>query len=107
MTQEEMFKQMSRENPEVLLFVDDLDLRDPQTGLSPVVSEAPATERERLSNIALRVLSRGRVYSPDQVVSLMSEGLRISRQRAEKGFEMMMSSGVLSGSSISGIRVTM
>lgn len=107
MTGEQKYQAIVEANPEVLRLVGDLDLVSPETGLPYGVSPVPDEVRTRLSTIAQRILNRGRIYTCEQVVSLFEEKLKISRQRAVNGFEMMMSSGVLSPSSGAGIRLTM
>jgi len=107
MTKEQTYQMMIQGNPEVLRLVEDLDLRNPETGLPYGVEVISPDKREKLVSIAQRFLNRGRIYSCEQVISLIETGLRISRQRAVNGFEMMMSSGVLTNPSGTGIRLSM
>lgn len=101
MIREEILKQMKEGNPEVSELIHDLDLRNPRTGLP---YGAPTDDRSRkLREIACRVLRRGRVYTREQALSLLGDSLRISRQRAVNGLEMMMKSGVLKPHSGTGI----
>lgn len=62
-------------------------------------------ETQKLASIAGRVLRRGQIYSPAQVVSLLSETLRIPRERAVDGYNKMLSTGVLTNRS--GVRLSM
>ena len=92
--------------PELSPLVEDLDLVNPSTGRRFGVSEAEERTRSQLLSIARRVLNQGRIYTCEQVISLLGERLRIPRQRAVKGFELMMSSGVLTSPSGAGIRLS-
>lgn len=106
MTDEQIYHELIRTCPELPTLIDDLDLVDPSTGRRFGVSEAEERTREKLVSVALRVLSRGRIYTSEQVVSLLGEKLRIPRDRAVNGYRMMMTSGVLTSSQI-GIRLAM
>lgn len=107
MTNEQTYQAMIQANPEVLRMVEDLDLRNPQTGLPYGVEVISEENRRKLSSIAQGLLNRSRIYTSEQVVSLIEEKLRVSRQRAVNGFEMMISSGVLTRLSGMGIRLSM
>ena len=105
MTDEQKYQELLRTCPELGNLVEDLDLVDPSTGRRFGVSEEEERTRQRLVSVAHRVLRRGRIYTSEQVVSSLSEKLNISRDRAVKGFRMMVSSGVLTTGS--GVRLTM
>lgn len=105
MTNEQKYQAIVEANPEVLRLVEDLDLVNPETGLPFGVQAVSQEKLTKLSSIAQRVLNRGRIYTCEQVVSRMEETLRISRDRAVRGFEMMMSTGVLTSSTGSGFRL--
>ena len=62
-------------------------------------------ETQKLASIAGRVLRRGRIYSPDQVISLLEGTLKISRERAVRGFSLMVEAGILTDRA--GVRLTM
>jgi hypothetical protein len=104
MTDEQIYHELVRTSPELPSLVDDLDLIDPSTGRRFGVSEQDERTRQRLVSVARRVLNQGRIYTSEQVVSLLGEKLRISRDRAVNGYRMMMTSGVLTSSQI-GIRL--
>ena len=106
MTNELIYQTMVQTCPELPHLVEDLDLINPSTGRRYGVSEEDERRREKLVSIARRVLNRGRIYTPEQVISLLGEKLNIPRERAVKGFSMMKSTGVLSSSSGAGIRLT-
>lgn len=106
MTNELIYQAMVQTCSELPSLVEDLDLVNPQTGRRYGVSEAEEQTRQKLVSIARRVLNRGRIYTPEQVISLLGEKLNIPRERAVKGFSMMKSTGVLSSSSGAGIRLT-
>lgn len=105
MTDEQKYQTIVQANPELLNLIEDLDLIDPSTGRRYGVSEAEERTRQKLVSVARRVLNRGRIYTSEQVVSYLSEKLNIPRERAVNGFEMMMSSGVLTSSTGSGFRL--
>lgn len=105
MTNEQKYQEILRTCPELGNLVEDLDLIDPETGRRFGVSEEEERTRKQLLSVAHRVLRRGRIYTSEQVVSSLSEKLNISRDRAVKGFRMMVSSGVLTTGS--GVRLTM
>ena len=105
MTNEQKYQEILGTCPELGELVRDLDLINPETGRRYGVSEQEERLRERLVSVARRVLNRGRIYTSEQVVSHLSEKLNISRDRAVKGFRMMVSSGVLTTGS--GVRLTM
>ena len=107
MTDEQKYQAMTRECPELPSLIDDLDLVSPSTGRRIGVSEEEERRRLKLVSVAHRVLSQGRIYTPEQVVSLLGSKLNIPRERAVNGFEMMLSSGVLTSFSGSGIRLSM
>lgn len=107
MTNEQIYQNLVQECPELSLLVEDLDLIDPSTGRRFGVSEEDERRRSRLSSIAQGILTRGRIYTSGQVISLLVEKLTISRDRAVRGFEMMMTSGVLTTSTGSGIRLAL
>ena len=105
MTDEQKYQTIVQANPDLLNLIEDLDLIDPSTGRRYGVSEAEERTRQKLVSVARRVLNRGRIYTSEQVVSYLSEKLNIPRERAVNGFEMMMSSGVLTSSTGSGFRL--
>lgn len=105
MTDEQKYQTIVQANPELLNLIEDLDLIDPSTGRRYGVSEAEERTRQKLVSVARRVLNKGRIYTSGQVVSLLGSKLNISQERAVKGFEMMMSSGVLTSSTGSGFRL--
>lgn len=97
---------MVRTSPELSPLIEDLDLVNPSTGRRYGVSEQEDRTRSRLLSIARMILNQGRIYTCEQVISLLGERLRIPRQRAVKGFELMMSSGILISPSGAGIRLS-
>ena len=105
MTDEQKYQTIVQANPELLNLIEDLDLIDPSTGRRFGVSEQEERTRQKLVSVARRVLNKGRIYTSGQVVSLLGSKLNISQERAVKGFEMMMSSGVLTSSTGSGFRL--
>lgn len=105
MTDEQKYQTIVQTCPEVLNLIEELDLIDPSTGRRFGVSEQEERTRQRLVSVARRVLSQGRIYTSGQVVSLLGSKLNISQERAVRGFEMMMSSGVLTSSTGSGFRL--
>ena len=105
MTDEQKYQTIVRTCPEIERFVEDLDLVNPSTGRRYGVSEQEDRTRMKLVSVAQRVLNRGRIYTSEQVVSLLGSKLNIPRERAVNGFEMMMSSGVLTSSTGSGFRL--
>lgn len=105
MTNEQKYQRILGTCPELGTLVEDLDLIDPETGRRFGVSEQEERTRQRLISVARRVLNQGRIYTSGQVVSLLGSKLNISQERAVKGFEMMMSSGVLTSSTGSGFRL--
>lgn len=105
MTNEQIYQELLRTCPALGDLVNDLDLIDPSTGRRFGVSEQEERTRQKLVSVAQRVLNRGRIYTSEQVVSLLGSKLNIPRERAVNGFEMMMSSGVLTTSSGSGFRL--
>lgn len=107
MTDEQKYQTIVRGCPELPPLVNDLDLIDPSTGRRFGVSEQEELTRQKLVSVARRVLNQGRIYTTEQVVSSLSEKLNIPRDRAVRGFEMMMSSGVLTSFSGSGVRLAM
>ena len=107
MIMEQAYQRMVQDNPEVLRLVDELSLVNPETGVpygTPVVSDE---NRTKLVQIAHRVLNGGRIYTREQVVSLIEETLNVSRQRATNGFQMMMNSGVLTQLAGTGVRLVL
>ena len=105
MTDEQKYQAIIETCPEVLNLIEDLDLLDPSTGRRFGVSEAQERTRLKLVSVAERVLNRGRIYTSEQVVSLLGSKLNIPRERAVNGFEMMRTSGVLTTSTGSGFRL--
>ena len=105
MTDGQKYQTLVRREPEVGRLVGDLDLRDPRTGLPYGMEPVSETTRQRLSSIAGRLLLRGRIYSPAQVIRLLEEDLKIPRERAVRGFSLMVSTGVLTDRS--GVRLSM
>lgn len=108
-TQEGQFRVLLSLYPELLNLVEDLDLVDPYTGMRFPVEESKvitSTDRIKLRRIAEKLLTMGRVYTSEQVISLMVGGLNIERQRAINGFKMMLSSGVLTLYTGNGIRLS-
>ena len=102
---ERNYQGLVRSFPEVLNLVEELDLVNPRTGLRYGVQANPE-ERRKLVSIAQDLLNRGRVYSSEQVISLIESRFKISRQRAINGFEKMISQGVLTTFSGQGIRLS-
>ena len=105
MTDEQKYQTIVRTCPEIEIFVEDLDLVNPSTGRRYGVPEQEDRTRMKLVSVAHRVLNRGRIYTSEQVVSLLGSKLNIPRERAVNGFEMMMTSGVLISSIGSGFRL--
>ena len=108
-TKETQFRVLLSLYPDLLNLVEDLDLIDPYTGMRNPVEESrviSSTDRTKLRRIAERLLTMGRVYTPEQVISLIGGGLNIERQRAINGFKMMLSSGVLTLYTGNGIRLS-
>lgn len=103
MTNEQKYQTIVQANPELLNLIEDLDLIDPSTGRRYGVSEQEERTRQKLVSVAQRVLNRGRIYTSEQVISLLGTKLNIPRERAVNGFEMMVSSGVLTSGA--GIRL--
>lgn len=106
MTNEQKYQTILGTRPDLVPLVEDFDLVDPETGRRAGVSEQEERTRMKLISVAQRVLNRGRIYTSEQVVSLLGAKLNIPRERAVNGFEMMRSSGVLTASSGSGFRLT-
>lgn len=107
MTELEKHNILTTLNPEIKLFVEEIGGTNPSTRLPYGEKPIPPEQRRKLSTIARTIFSQGRIYTPNQAVSLLEERLRISRDRAVNGFRMMMSSGVLSPYSETGIRLQM
>lgn len=107
MTNGQIYQAIVQECPELVSLVEELELIDPETGRRFGVSEQEERTRMRLSSIAQETLSRGRIYTTGQVISLLAEKLTITRERAVRGLEMMLSSGVLTTSTGSGIRLAL
>lgn len=108
-TMETQFRVLLSRHPDLFNLIEDLDLRDPYTGMRYPVEEQRYTshaDRIKLRQIAENLLTMGRVYTPEQVISLMIKNLNIERQRAINGFRMMLSSGVLTLYSGNGIRLS-
>ena len=107
MTNGQKYQAIVQECPELASLVEELELIDPETGRRFGVSEQEERTRMRLSSIAQETLSQGRIYTTGQVISLLAEKLTITRERAVRGLEMMLSSGVLTTSTGSGIRLAL
>ena len=107
MTNELIYKTLIQECPDLAQFVEELDLVDPSTGRRFGLSEEEERRRNRLLSIAQETLSRGRIYTTGQVISLLAEKLTITRERAVRGLEMMLTSGVLTTSTGSGVRLAL
>lgn len=107
MTNGQKYQALVQECPELASLVEELELIDPETGRGFGVSEQEERTRMRLSSIAQETLSQGRIYTTGQVISLLAEKLTITRERAVRGLEMMLSSGVLTTSTGSGIRLAL
>lgn len=105
MTNEQKYQTIIGSRPDLAPLVEDFDLIDPETGRRVGVSEQEERTRMKLVSVAQRVLNTGRIYTAEQVVSLLGSKLNIPRERAVNGFEMMRASGVLISSSGSGFRL--
>ena len=92
-TQEERFRRTVQENPVLFDLCERFGLVFEESG-RPVI-ETEQTRREALSGLADRCLKRNRIYTSEQVVSLLAVGLSISQERAKKGLNMMIEQGVL------------
>lgn len=99
MTDIETINQMKETHPIVGEIIDKLHLQVPRQDVSDDV-------RKKLSNIADRILTKGRIYTQKQIVEMIRIGLNISSERAEKGFSMMYDSGVISQSLSGGFRLS-
>ena len=109
LTQEAQFRVLLSLFPDLSNLVEDLDLIDPYTGMRYPEEEqkiVSPTDRIKLRRIAERLLTTGRIYTPEQVISIMIGGLNVERQRAINGFKMMLSSGVLTLYTGNGIRLS-
>lgn len=109
MTKEDQFRVLLNLYPELSSLVEDLDLRDPFTGMRFPVDEPKVvsqTDTIKLRRIAERLLIMGRIYTAEQVITLIVGGLNVERQRAINGLRMMLSSGVLILQSGKGIRLS-
>ena len=108
-SQEGQFRVLLNLFPDLSLLIEDLDLVNPLTGMryfetgpQPVSD----TDRIKLRRIAERLLTSGRIYTSEQIVSLIVGGLRVERERAIKGMRMMLSCGVLTLYTGNGIRLS-
>lgn len=111
MTTEEKVREMVKANPNVLSMIEELDLVNPETGLRFCLNpeeQRPIseTDKQKLSSIAQRIFNEGRIYTQEQILSLLESQLRITRQRAVNGFRMMLTSGVLTMNTGRGIRLS-
>ena len=109
LTQEGQFRILLTLFPDLRNLIEDLDLIDPYTGMRYPEEEQKvisSTDRIKLRRIAEKLLMMGRVYTPEQVISLIGGGLNIERQRAINGFKMMLSCGVLTLYTGNGIRLS-
>ena len=105
MTDEErIYQKILRACPSFGHFVEDFDLVSLSTGRRIGVCEQGDRTSRDLVSVALRVLTRGRIYTAEQVVALLGSKLNISRERAVRGFRLMVSSGVLTSGQ--GVRLT-
>lgn len=99
MTDIETINQMKETHPIVGEIIDTLHLQAPR-------QDVPDDVRKKLSNIADRLFTKGRIYTQKQIVEMIRTGLNVSSERAEKGFSMMYDSGVLSQSLSGGFRLS-
>lgn len=108
-SQEGQFRTLLNLFPDLSNLIEDLDLVNPLTGMRYFETEPQPvsdTDRIKLRRIAERLLTSGRVYTSEQVVSLIVGGLNVERQRAVNGFRMMLSCGVLTLYTGNGIRLS-
>lgn len=91
------------QNPEIKLLIEEIGGVDPTTRLPYGEKPVPSDLRTKLSKIARTIFCQERIYTRNQAISLLEEKLRISRDRAVNGFKMMMSSGVLTTYSGTGV----
>lgn len=93
--QEQIFRDMAKENPVLLELCERLNLTLEVPGRPVIEGRITQADREVLSGLAERFLKRRRIYTSDQIVSLFAVGLSISRDRAENGLNMMIQNGIL------------
>jgi len=69
-----------------------LDLVSPTTGLR-VRKVDPKPSRETLIALAKQLIKAETMHSKEEIIQAIEKGSRISKERAEKGFNLMLEAG--------------
>lgn len=92
--EERAYSRLVEKYPLFLEAVELLDLVSPTTGLR-VRKVDPKPSRETLIALAKRLIKAETMHSKEEIIQAIEKGSKVSRQRAEKGFNLMLEAGAV------------
>jgi hypothetical protein len=90
--EERMYSKIVEKYPLFLEAVELLDLVSPTTGLR-VRKVDPKPSRETLIALAKRLIKGEAIHSKEEIIEAIKTGSKVSQERAEKGFSLMLEAG--------------
>ena len=89
----DLFNLIAR-NPSIGLLVETFDLVEVDTGVRPGTPQEPEKGLS-LSDVARDILERENNYSQEEIIARIIDKTNIPRERAERGFNMMLDKNVI------------
>ena len=90
--EERMYSKIVEKYPLFLEAVELLDLVSPVTGTRvKIVDTKPS--RETLISLAKRLIKGEAIHSKEEIIEAIKTGSKVSQERAEKGFSLMLEAG--------------
>jgi hypothetical protein len=90
--EERAYSRLVEKYPLFLEAVELLDLVSPTTGLR-VRKVDPKPSRETLIALAKRLIKGEAIHSKEEIIEAIKTGSKVSQERAEKGFSLMLEAG--------------
>ena len=98
--EEEALSRMIAKNPHLLTLVKTFDLIPVKAGIyedevKTIQPQKKQTDKDKLMSLASEILDKENSYSSEDIINLINDKTKVGKERAEKGFNLMVKNNIL------------